>query len=196
MFRLLRPIRGPVVIEEAMSGIVVSVKLVFLFVVQECLLKLINLFPCRDLVVISEYAKHWHPQVFDVVHNNICAPQVGHRSELRRPCRSQQSVPSTRRGADHADFAVAVGLGLEPPPRADQISYDSLIRQAAPGPYSVLTAATVQIGADGQEAMISEASHELFVQLIAAGTVVHKHNTGEKAIARWPTQICVDLISQ
>src|SRR5205807_604940 len=147
--RLLNPVHRPVVIEEAVPGTVVAMKLVLFAVLFEFRLVLVNLLRGRRAVFIAEQAEQRAGKVSGkldrrgrllrrqllLAHHHATAPQVGSGVYAFGMAGKQEGLPPTGAGADDADLTVEPGLSAQPLHSTFGVADDLRIGNAALGAH-------------------------------------------------------------
>ena len=210
--RLLGPVDGPVPVEEAVAGAVVTVELVDLAMLFQLYLVLVHLIGRRRPVLIAEYAEQRAGEVPGHVdrrhrrlriellpaHHHTAAPKVGAGVHVLPLRGVDESVPSAGAGTEDADLAVEAGLRAHPLHRGRGVADHLGIGDAALGTNLGRNIVGIRIGAaralikvmaDRDVAVMGEAARRLDVELAPAGHVVDQHDPREGAGTGRPRHI-------
>src|SRR5207245_309263 len=126
--RLLDAVHRPVVIEEAVSGAVVPVKLVLFAVLLELGLVLVDLFWGRRPILIAEEPQQRAGKVLRkldrsgrllrrqllLAHHHPATPKLDRGIYVLGMASKQEGLPPARAGAEDPDLAIEVGLSAQP----------------------------------------------------------------------------------
>src|SRR3990167_746743 len=121
---LLLPIGGAVIIEEAMSGAVIAVKLVVLAVLLELRLMLVHLLRRRTLVIVAKKAEQRAGEILRVIdrrdrllrseilfgHHHAPAPAFDGRVEALHAAGGEEGMAPSGASAEDAYLTVQIGL--------------------------------------------------------------------------------------
>src|SRR4030095_3485739 len=122
--RLLLPIRSPVIIEKAVTGAVIAVKLIVLAMLLELRLMLVHLFRRRRFVVVAEKADNRAGKIFGKInrsgrplgchlllfHNDAAAPAFDYGVESFQFSGRKKPMTPSRACAENTDLLADVGL--------------------------------------------------------------------------------------
>src|SRR5262245_50534195 len=208
--RLLHPVHGPVVIEDAVAGAVVSVELVAFAVLLELGLVLVHLLWARGAILVAEDAEQRAGQRFGeldggrrrlgvelfLCHDDTASPQIGACVGVPLVASVGKRVPSTGAGAEHADLAVLARLCAQPFHCALGVADDLGVRNAALGPHLgghvirvAWAVALIKVGADRNIAVMGELARELAIDLAPARQMMDEHHPREGPSSRWTRHV-------
>ena len=206
---LLGPIKRPVPIEEAVAGTVVAVKLVRLAVLLEFLLVLVHLLRARCAIFVAEQAEQRAAEVLRHVdrrdgglgiqllrsHHHAACPQLGAGVDVLSLAGIDEGMPTARAGAKKTNLAVVIGLRAHPFHGGFGIADHLGIANATLGAHlggdvvrvavAASTLALVEVGADGEIAVVCEPTRRLNVEFAPAREMVDKHDSRKGARTRW-----------
>src|SRR5215467_57976 len=208
--RLLHPVHGPVVIEDAVAGAVVSVELVAFAVLLELGLVLVDLFWARRAILVAEDAEQRAGQRFGefdggrgrlgvelfLCHDDATSPQIDARVGIPLVTGIEIRVPAAGAGSEHADLAVLAWLCAQPFHGALGVANDLGVRYAALGPHLgghvigiALAVALIKVGADRHIAVVGKLARELAIDLAPARQMVDEHHPRERPGPRWTCHV-------
>src|SRR5262249_43234985 len=134
--RLLLTVRRAVVVEEAVTGAVVSMELVRLSLLLELRLVRVDLFGGGRLVLVTEEPEVRAGEILGVVDgrhrlvrgklvlglDDAAAPAIDHGIEALETAAGENRVPAARAGAEDTDLSAHVGQRAKPGIGAVQIT--------------------------------------------------------------------------
>src|SRR5688572_28518032 len=123
-------------------------------------------------------------------HHDAAAPQLDAGVHVLLLAGVEEGMTAARAGAEDADLAVVALLRAHPFDGAFGVADDLRVGHAPFGAdlgadvVGIAEArALIQVGADGEVAVVRELARHLDVELAPAGEMMHEHDAGERAIS-------------